>query len=71
MLAEARRIAGKHAPLIAVERLGPLTYASVAEWNRTSPFGGEQEVCTIGLIAELLPSGSIQVTADSQNCRAT
>lgn len=70
MLAEARRIAGKPAALIAFERLGPLSYASVAEWSRTAPLSGEQETCSIGLIAELLPSRLIQVRTDSQICRA-
>ncbi len=71
MLAEAREIAGKHASLIAVERLGPLSYATVAEWNRISPLDGEAEVCSIGLVATLLPSGSIQVSINNQDCRAT
>lgn len=71
MLAKAREIAGKHASLIAVERLGPLSYATVAEWNRTSPLDGEEEVCSIGLVATLLPSGSVQVSTNNQTCRAT
>ncbi len=65
--AEADRIAGKRAALLFVERLGPLSYGSSAEWSQTSAAGSKQ-TCSVELTAELLPSRSLRIRAIAREC---
>ena len=67
--AEADRIAGKHAALLYVERLSPLSYSSSAEWSHASTAGVKQ-LCTVELRAVLSSSNLLRVHSSGRECEA-
>jgi hypothetical protein len=69
--AEANRLAGRRATLLAVARLGRQAFEALAEWTRISPETGARQACSAEVVAELTRSNSLRVRHRNVACEAS
>lgn len=69
--AEANRLAGKRATLLAVTRLDQQAFEALAEWTRVSPATGSRRACSAELLAELARPSPLRVRHRNLACEAS
>ncbi len=67
--AEASRLAGRQVPVFAIVRLDSLAFSAQAEWSRTSS-SGSSELCTVEVLVEQLPSGTLRTRSRDYICES-